>query len=223
MAAAKATWRDGEGKVHCEDRAAIERIRPLGRWRALTSARLQGLAWYAVLARGGQDRIVEALLERRGFIAVVPCWKRSRRANRHAKRMVEVLVPVAPGYVLVGFTGKQMAGGLPPWHKVFDLSMVTSVVGLDDNGAAWRLNGRQVADFLRGTEVPHVAVEVEAPQLAPGEMVEITDGAFRGFMAPVVRVKDAETVTLLLKLFGRDSEITVDRRSLEPVRQMAGA
>lgn len=217
MAAAKAIWRDGEGHEHCEERGPIERLKASGRWRTLTTARLRALAWYAVLARNGRDRAVEALLERRGFIAVVPCWKRRRRANRHAKREVDVLMPVAPGYVLVGFSPGQMADGLPPWHRVFDLSMVASVVGLDDSGAAWRLNGQQVTDFLRGVEAPEVPVPVEADALDVDDVVEITDGAFRGFVAPVVRVRDGETVTLLLTLFGRENEITVDRRSVEPV------
>lgn len=223
MAAAKAVWRDGDGKVHCAERAAVQRLRAEGRWRGLTTARLQGLAWYAVMARPGHDRDVEAILERRGFIAVVPCWRRQRLANRHAKRKIEVLMPVAPGYVLVGFdAGQMMSAALPPWHRVFDLSMVASVVGLDDSGTAWRLNGQQVASFLRGSEAATEPVVIDAPELRADDMVQISDGPFRGHIAPVVRVSDAQTVTLLLALFGRFSEITLDRRNVEPVRGATG-
>lgn len=219
---AKSVWRDGDGAEHREERDGVRRIAALGRWRRLGKRQLVGLHWYAVLARGRHEADVEALLERRGFVAVVPKWRMLRRANRYAKRQVELLKPVAPGYVLVGFRAAELRHGVPPWHRVFDITMVSSVLGLEDDGRAWRLSSNQVADFLFdndaraiGVEPSSDAVSVEA-RLVVGQMVTVTHGAFVGHSVSVVRAGGADSVTVLLTLFGRQSEMDIDRAWVEP-------
>lgn len=190
----------------------MRRIAALGRWRERNAAELSRLAWYALVIRGGREADVEALLERRGFCAVVPCWREVKRVHRRAKAAREVRVPIAKGYVLIGFEAGQMAGGLPPWHAVFDLSMVAGVVGLDDSGRAWRLQGRQVAAFLLDNDTARPVRPVERPAaqaIGLGDVVTILHGPFSGFRAPVIAV-DPDRVAVLVTLFGRESELELD-------------
>ena len=223
--AEKSVWRDGDGVEHSEDRRVARPLAAIGRWRKMGKSRLMGLHWYAVLARGKHEAHVEALLERRGFVAVVPKWRLERRANRYAKRTIEVLKPVAPGYVLVGFRANELRHGTPPWHKVFDITMVASVLGLEDDGRAWRLRSAQVVAFLLDNEArPEPSVQAAEPMadagptipsLTEGDNVTVTHGPWEGHAAPVVRTGDGDTVTLLMTLFGRESEMVVPRSWVE--------
>lgn len=212
MTAAKAMWRDKDGCQHCAERVPLRRVEAVGRWRERNAEQLAGLAWYALVIRGGREAEVEAILERRGFCAVVPSWREERRVHRRAKAKREVRVPIARGYVLVGFDAGQMGAGLPPWHAVFDISMIAGVVGLDDSGRAWRLQGKQVAAFLLDNDMvrPKAAVEVaSAGDIALGDVVTIIHGPFSGFRAPVIAVAP-DKVRVLVKLFGHDSEMDID-------------
>lgn len=216
MAAAKApekvTWRDGEGKVHCEERVPIRRVEADGRWRGLNAEELAQLGWYALVIRGGREAEVEAIIERRGFVAVVPSWREERRVHRRAKAMREVRVPIARGYVLVGFAPGQMLRGLPPWHQLFDISMIAGVVGLDDNGTAWRLSGKQVARFLLDNDTVRPAATVEVATVGAvglGDVVSIIHGPFAGFRAPVIAVAP-DKVRVLVTLFGHETEMELD-------------
>lgn len=202
------------------DEGGVKRIEADGRWRRLSRRALEALHWYAVLARGRNEGVVEALLERRGFVAVVPMWRVLRRANRYAKRQIEVRVPVAPGYVLVGFRDDELTAGAPPWHRVFDITMVGSVLGLEDDGQAWQLNGAQVARFLfdNDTRAP-VADEADTPHpLVVGQMVTVTHGALAGHVLPVVKIGAGDSVSVLIQLFGRDTEFPVARADVEAHR-----
>lgn len=220
----KSVWRDGDGVERSEDRRPARPLVASGRWRQMGKSRLMGLHWYAVLARGKHEAHVEALLERRGFVAVVPKWRMLRRANRYAQRTIEVLKPVAPGYVLVGFRVQELRHGAPPWHKVFDITMVSSVLGLEDDGRAWRLRSEQVVGFLLDNEVrveggpgppdKHVAV-APVPTVTEGSVVTVTHGPWTGHAGPVVRMGDGETVTLMMRLFGREAEVEFSRSWVE--------
>lgn len=223
--AEKSVWRDGEGVERSEDRRPARPLVAIGRWRKMGKSRLMGLHWYAVLARGKHEAHVEALLERRGFVAVVPKWRMLRRANRYAQRTIEVLKPVAPGYVLVGFRVQELRHGAPPWHKVFDITMVSSVLGLEDDGRAWRLRSEQVVGFLLDNEVrPDAQSDATEEQsigepipsgLAEGSVATVTHGPWTGHAGPVVRMGDGETVTLMMKLFGRETEVEFSRSWVE--------
>jgi len=221
MAAVKAMWRDGDGKVHCEDRAAIRRVEAVGRWRERNAEELAGLAWYALVIRGGREAEVEAILERRGFCAVVPSWREERRVHRRAKAKREVRVPIARGYVLVGFEAAQMGAGLPPWHAVFDISMIAGVVGLDDSGRAWRLQGKQVAAFLLKNDGEKARVVVPH-KLAVKDVVRVVYGPFAGWAGPIIKVS-AKDLSVMLTIFGKETELPVDYQSVQLVGQHATA
>lgn len=175
----------------------------------LPAAQLRALNWYAVMVRAGQEFAVEALLERRGLVAIVPMITQWRRVNRFVKRKHQVQYPLLARYVLVGFEGA------PRWDIVFGLTMVQSVVGVGE--VPWRMQGRQVAKFLielgevvAPEEQRHMATHHE---FAEGDEVEVIGTAYDGHVVRVHRIEGA-AARLLLPLFGTQMEVQVPLANL---------
>jgi len=231
-------WRDKDGVERKDEREsrALKRIkaqRPALRW---PRRRLAALHWYAVMTRAGTEFAVEAILEKRGFVAVVPMHTEQRRANRYAKRKHEVSYPIAPRYVLVGFTVEQLRNvrrviinekervfGTPPWHEVFSITMVQSVVGLDDK--PWRMVGAVTAEFVAthgNDKAPEAYAHMDMQagrEFAPGDMVRVMEGSLAGLTVKVASIS-GKAAKVLLPLFGKaEQEFPLSIADLEPVEE----
>lgn len=218
-------WRDKDGVEREDDRPAgamrrIKAQRPALGW---PSRHLAALHWYAVMTRAGTEFAVEALLERRGFVALVPMHTEYRRANRYARRKHEVSYPVAPRYVLVGFEGGQLLqpGDVPPWHQVFSITMVTSVVGLGEQ--PWRMKGGETAAFVKAhgsTKAPEVYSHMGMRahhEFKAGDTVQVVEGSLAGLTVKVASI-EGKAAKVLLPLFGKEEqEFPLDVAHLEPV------
>lgn len=212
------TWRDKDGVERTEERPGPRRIKALRDGMRRRTRDLAKLHWYAFMVRAGTERAVEALLERRGLLAVVPMRKRWRKVNRHTVKKHAVSYPLAARYVFVGFEPQQLVRGAPPWAMVFGITMVQSVVGVGE--VPWQMDGTKVAKFLKeNLDIEAGAGEVHMAaghEFAEGDIVEVMEGAFVGFSGPVSEIR-GEHAILLLKLFGRENEIAVPIANLEPV------
>ncbi len=184
----------------------------------MTVAELAALHWYALMTAPQAEFAVEANLEQRGLVAVVPKVTRYRRVNHYAKQKTEISFPLVARYVFVGFDAGGDAGFVPPWHRVFELTMVKSVVGAE--GRPWRMHGGQVATFLRHngvTQSPEAERHMRSgKEFGEGDMVDIVDGAFRGFTVKVHAIEGAEA-KVLLPLFGGQDGGTDETAHLVPV------
>jgi transcription antitermination factor NusG len=161
------------------------------------------------MVRAGEEFAVEAILERRGFVAIVPMIKQYRRVNRYVKRKHQVSYPLIARYVLVGFDGPA------PWHEVFDISMVQSVVGVGD--VPQKMQGRKVAKFLvdLGEVVaPEAQQHMRTHQeFEEGDDVEIIGGVFDGHVVRVHKI-EGSAAQVLLPLFGSVQEVPVPLANL---------
>lgn len=179
---------------------------------------LARLYWYAIMVRAGCEGSVEALLERRGFLAVVPVRTVWRRVNRYVQRKTKVSFAIAPRYVFIGFDARQFERGMPPWGKVFSISMVQSVVGVGET--PWRMDGRKVARFLRQymeTEAPDAEQHMRTHrEFGEGDMVQVVQGSLTGFTVRVHRIEGA-VAKVLVPLFGKaEQELALPLANLEP-------
>lgn len=238
-----ATWRDGDGVEHSDDR------RPGGGLKRLSAARaalvwpkrlLAALHWYAIEVRAGTEFAVEAILERRGFVAIVPMHTEYRRANRFVKRKTRRSYVIAPRYVLIGFSEAQLRGGervlmklkgrkpverlvgaVAPWEQVFSISMVVSVVGLGER--AWRMDGDKTAEFVKVNASLEAPIEFEhmgmraGREFKVGDLVQVVEGSLAGLQARVSAI-DGVAAKVLLPLFGKaEQEFPLKVSDLEPV------
>lgn len=194
----------------------IAAVRPALLW---PTRMLESLNWYAVLARPGTEFAVEALLERRGFVAIVPLHTEYRHVNRYVRRKVKRTYVLAPRYVLVGFGAHQLRNGIPPWNEVFSITMVHAVVGLD--GEPWRMRGKAVAAFIRAHglyEAPEEQQHMRTHrEFKVGDTVEVVEGSLAGMRVQVHAI-DGAAARVLLPLFGKkEQEFALRLSDLEPV------
>ena len=211
--AKRSVWRDGQGvQREAETKVLRREAKPGGLdggaiW-------LAGLHWYAVRVKHRAETAVAADLDARGFVAVVPMLRQWRRANRYAKRKVEIATPLVTGYVLLGF---DPSVGQLPWGRVFELSMVVAVVG--EFGIPQRMRGGAVVQFLAGLgeiRVPEWRQHLrKGEQFGVGDMVRVAEGSMMGFTARVHAI-EGEAARVLLPLFGKaEQEISLPLANLE--------
>ena len=217
-------WRDRDGVDRADDRKPGAGVRRLAATRAAVfwpARMLAVLHWYAVEARPGTEFAVEAILERRGFVAVVPMQTEYRRANIYVKRKTKRSYVIAPRYVLVGFSAAQLRNGHAPWHQVFSITMVQSVVGLD--GKPWRMRGKETAAFVKAHALHDAPIEFEhmgmkaGREFKVGDTVQVMEGSLAGLRAKVASI-EGPAAKVLLPLFGKaDQEFPLKVSDLEPV------
>ena len=216
------TWRDKDGVERSDDRRPGGALKRIAATRKGMQRRVRDLAklhWYAIMVRAGTESAVEALLERRDFLAAVPMRTYFRKVNRHVERKVEVSYPLAARYVFVAFRAEQMERGMPPWGRVFSITMVQSIVGVGE--VPWRMDGRRVAEFLvanlnvqPGDGEEHMRTHKE---FAVGDMVTVVEGSLAGLTVRVHSISGRDA-KVLLPLFGRaEQEFPLRLSDLEPV------
>lgn len=180
----------------------IEASRPALSWR---EDRLAQLHWYGITTRSGAEFVVEAMLERSGLVAIVPAQRVFRRVNRYVRRKHEVIYPLLPRYVLIGFDAKGSPDYAPPWRqKVYDLPIPVLPVGIEP-GVPWRMDGLKVAAFLK-LNGQIKAADAERymrthKEFAEGDLVNIVEGGFAGHSGRVHVISGA-VAKVLLPLFG---------------------
>lgn len=196
---------DGEAtRVPEGRRVGVKRLeaeRPALAW---SEERLAVLHWYGVMTRPGAEFAVEAMLERAGFVALVPAQSVYRRVNRYVKRKSRVSYPLLPRYVLIGFEAKGRADFEPPWRRVLDVPIPVHPVGIEQE-LPWRMDGTKVAAFLKANGFI-TAADAERfmrthKEFAEGDMVDIAEGPFRGHRGRVHVISGREA-KVLLPLFG---------------------
>lgn len=169
-------------------------------WRKMAFGELAVLGWHVLQVKAGTEFTVEALLERRGLVAVVPMRSEWRRLNRYVHRKVREEYPLAPRYVFVGFPDRAR----PAWGKVFDITMVHAVIGFD--GRPWPMSGVLTALFLirnMDHSVPDAWQYMrKGKEFDVGDVVDIVEGDHVGKRVRVSAI-EGDAARVLLPLFGR--------------------
>jgi transcriptional antiterminator RfaH len=159
-------------------------------------------AWYCARTKPKHEHIAAANLHRQLGLDVFNPRLRVERSTRRG--MVRAVEPLFPCYLFVRCRPAA-------WNDVRYVSGVSSLVHF----------GSRVA------EVPDAVVEAlmecfeaaepmeVAEQLTAGDEVLISEGAFQGFQAIVLRTLPARRrVQILLDILGRPTLVEVDRRSV---------
>lgn len=109
-----------------------------------------------------------------------------------------------PGYVLIEMVMSDQA-----WFIVRNTPGVTGFVGSHGAGSKPSPLLPEEMDAILG-EVESTPKRVEL-NVAEGDHVEITDGAFSGLEGVIVSVnKEEQTLQVLLEMFGRETETTLE-------------
>ena len=166
--------------------------------------------WFVVEAVLRRERAAEAALKDPGFEAYLP---RETKWGRSGRKRYRVYYPLLGRYLFV-----RVAEEGPDFHQALSADGVAGIVRMAQDyrpiPAKWveKLQDREArGDFDRtgGAAI--------APDLKPGEPVNIIGGHYIGHPAIVVRQEPEERVRVLFEFMRREVEMTL------PARQLAAA
>lgn len=174
----------------------------------------QGRNWYAIhtysgyeesVARNLRQRINSMDMKDKIFNVVVPKEKKIKIKNGKRKTVEE---KIYPGYILV-----DMIVTDDSWYVVRNTPRVTGFIGAGTTPIPIK---KEEMDYLQermGVKEPEYKVEVK-----PGDLVKITDGAFKEFDGKVSEIDEERgKIKVLVNIFGRETPVELDYLQVKKV------
>jgi len=164
--------------------------------------------WFALRVRSNQERIAILHLRERGYEQFAPSYKSERSWSDRKKEIDQYLFP---GYVFCRFNaGNRLA--------VLTAPGVVDVVGFG-----------KTPEPIPDQEIERVRRMVESgllvtphPFLNVGQAVLIERGPLTGLEGVLIEVKGKHRLVVSINLLQRSVSAEVDRRSVRPIRTLAG-
>jgi transcription antitermination factor NusG len=153
--------------------------------------------WFAVAVKPRFDKAVARTLESKGFETLLPLYKTQ---HRYAARSKVSELPLFPGYVFCRF------------------NVLTRLPILTTPGVIQILGTGNTPLALSEEEIVSIRVAIQAdiplqpfPFLQAGQRVRIEEGALRGVVGLVVKIKDCLRLILSITLLQRSVLLEIDR------------
>lgn len=170
--------------------------------------------WYVIHTYAGyEDQVAQNLRQRiesldmkdKVFDVMVPTEKQIEIKNGK-RRTVER--KIFPGYVMV-----DMIVTDDSWYIVRNTPNVTGFIGFGVRPTPMSVQEVENIKKRMGQDEPKYKIELQN-----GDLVEITDGALKGFQAKVDEVDlDKGKVKVLVSMFGRETPVALDYLQLKRV------
>jgi transcriptional antiterminator NusG len=170
--------------------------------------------WYVIHTYAGyEDQVAQNLRQRieslnmidKVFDVMVPTEKQIEIKNGK-RRTVEK--KIFPGYVMV-----DMIVTDDSWYIVRNTPNVTGFIGFGVRPTPMSPQEVEMIKKRMGQDDPKYKIELQQ-----GELVEITDGALKGFQAKVEDVDlEKGKIKVLVSMFGRETPVTLDYLQLKRV------
>ncbi|MSO89947.1 MAG: transcriptional activator RfaH [Rhodospirillaceae bacterium] len=161
--------------------------------------------WYVVSTRPQKEERAREHLSRQGYDVYLPRWRKRRS---HARRIEWVPAPLFPRYLFVGFDI-----GLTRWRAIHSTIGVSHLVS---NGGMPLPMPNGIIEDIRAREADSGLIEIK-PAFRKGQSVIVGEGPFLDQVGLFERMDDAERVTILLSLLGRDVRVKVPVHSIRAV------
>lgn len=162
--------------------------------------------WYVVHTHARAEEAALRNLERQGFSAYLPQYRKRRR---HARRIDLIKAPLFPRYLFVA-----MDIARSRWRAV---SSTIGVSHLICNGEApARVPGGIVEDIRRRHDADGLIPVAREQKFSAGEVVQVTAGALADQVGLFERMADDERVVLLLDLLGRRIKVKLPIEIVAP-------
>jgi transcriptional antiterminator NusG len=171
-------------------------------------------AWYVIHTYSGyEDQVAEAIRQRtesmdmadKIFDVIVPKEKQIEIKNGR-RRTVER--KIFPGYIMV-----HMSITEDSWFMVRNTPNVTGFVGSGTTPSPLSENEVKAIQKRMGVEEPKFKIDY-----AVGELVNITDGPFKGFDGTISEVDEQKgKIKVLVSMFGRETPVELDGLQVKKV------
>lgn len=162
--------------------------------------------WYVAATQPQKEALAQGQLQNQGFGAFVP---RFRKQRRHARRVVDVLVPVFPGYIFVQAEPTQY-----PWRSINSTRGVRQLIGAGGGAPKSVSPDVMAAIFARCSSG---LIDTLMPVLKPGMEVKFISTAFADRIATIEQLDERGRIHVLLEILGQPVSLQVDACALEPV------
>lgn len=159
-------------------------------------ARLQ-LKWLVATTHTHKESLAVANLRQQGYAPYCPMIQRTRS---HARRKEQVLRPLFPGYVFVGFNPVS-----DRWTPIQSTRGIRNVLRF--GGQLGVLDGAFVR-AIQSRECDGV-VTLPKPSFAAGEDVRLVSGPFDGLIGKILSVNTGGRLTVLMDLLWRSVRVQV--------------
>ncbi len=156
--------------------------------------------WYVAQTQANAEERARVNLERQGFRAYLP---RYRRERRHARRREVVRAPLFPGYIFV-----ELDLMSAPWRSI---NGTLGVIRLICHGERPAALPEGVVEALTARENEEGLVVLQPRRFRKGEALRIVSGALADCFGFFEKMADRDRVILLLDLLGRKVRVQAPR------------
>jgi transcriptional antiterminator RfaH len=160
------------------------------------------MSWFVAQTQPHAEEKAARHLGNQQFRAYLP---RYRRRVRHARRVVDVLRPLFPGYIFVQLDRAEMR-----WHSINGTIGVRYVL---TDGDMPRCVPDRVIDEIRSREDESGTVKLMA-QFKRGETVRLAHGPLADIDCLFQETRDDQRVVLLFSILGREVRTMVSAQDI---------
>ena len=154
--------------------------------------------WYLIKTKPRQEKIAKQNLENQGYVTFCPITKINNK-----------LVILFPGYLFTQLNDKTQN-----WSPINSTKGVSHFVKFGLNFAKVPTG---VIKFIKTNQ--HITTEklINLNKFKPGDKVQISDGAFKNYIAIFKCYKSDERVILLMNLLGNEQQISFKKELVNAI------
>ncbi len=166
----------------------------------------QNFHWFALRVPPQKEQVAQVILRRKGLATFLPVHREWRRRNKYTKVKELRTYPLMPRYVFTGFSKR-----VPMWFDVFNLPLITGVVGIGGRPMKLDQDGmeRIMGLYQNAIDAPKEQKWMEThKEFSEGDTVQILGGSFDGLVVPVLGI-DGPNAKVLISLFGGERSVNI--------------
>jgi transcription antitermination factor NusG len=162
----------------------------------------KALRWFAASTLPRQEMMAAENLKAQSFEFLLP---RLRVTKRHARKVVQAIDPLFPGYIFI-----RMDPAVTAWRSINGTRGIGHLVMSGDRPVPARVG---VVETIIGSIGPDGIVKFTDP-IQPGARVRLMSGPFADVLGEVISLDSRGRVNLMLSLFGMSVHAETKRSNL---------
>jgi len=165
-------------------------------------AECSSLKWYALYTRSRHEFVIEKYLAGRGYVVCSPSYRTKRK---RADRVVEIEVPLFPGYIFCQFDANER---LP-------ILMAPGVVAIVGGKGPIPVDDQEITSLQA---LMHSGRPLQPWQfLSAGHRVRVRLGPFSGAEGTLLQSKNQRRLVVSISLLERSVAVELEQDFVEPV------
>jgi transcriptional antiterminator RfaH len=157
--------------------------------------------WYVAMTHAKSEEVAYAHLERQGFQAYLPRYKKQ---HRHARRTTEVKAPLFPGYLFVNIDM-----GAERWRPIRSTMGIRDIICLGDLPTP--VPEGVVEEIRLREDETGIVPFIDPVPYKKGDTVKVLSGPMRDAVGWFEKVADKDRIIILLEMLGRQIRMPIKR------------